>query len=1448
MFPLGRHDAFQTLELPDPLSNRDKDLRLLESKLAEAACGKLVTVCISGEDGIGKSSLVQTFTGRLTRETTYCLTARFESTATPHSPLASVVRQLVRLILSEERETINHRASRLLQSLGNEVSALTAAFPETEQLLGSHGAAPLLDQAESEYRLYRVLGKFLRICCATGPVVVLFLDDLHYAEATQLSLLHHILSSAQIDCLLFLGAFRKHDAALNGPLQNFLRALTVTNPHVHRLPLGPLQLPEIAELLSTILIRNRREIGELAARCFEKTGGNPYYLRQFLAAANRNGHIIFSHAAQRWEWDIAGINTSLLTRNRAEAVKKKIPALTAATNELLRTAAALGDSCSLELVAAILGHHPEREMAQLFREGLMFTAEDEKTLAPTLNFAHARIREEALLPLSLDERSAIRLRAGRHLLHTLSPEEYDLRLKEIAGYFTGNDVRLVASRTERLEIARVQLDAGKQKMVGENYPGAHQSFLTGIAALPGDSWETDHNLAVLLHTETCESGLLIGDIVAIDRSFHEVCANVTDHSDLFRIYRLRIKSLKAQGKPEKAVATAVAILKLMGTPLPDTPSQPQCLVPLITTWLRLLPYTDERLTTLPAMTDPLSLATIGFLREAATAAYTCKPTLLPFLAAHAIRLTLRHGQCQESYLIGYLAYGFLLCGLSARTINEGYRFGQLALHYENTVTKTVKPNQAMFAYYNFICHWKGHIRDTLPPLRQAMHDHFEKSNLESTAHTAFFVCARHYLIGTNLSRLATRIDEHLELVRSLDQQVAGLRLGLIGAAVAALRGNTADPAIFSGKYFDETTELQRCLHTGDHTTRGIAMVLKLAHAVLFQDNARALRFSDQARPYLKNLTASAFLPIFYFYDSLARLALYQEQGPMERLRTRLTVSRQQRRMKGWARLAPQNYAHKYLLVEAESKRVLSQGERAMELYDNAIHLAHEHQYTNEEALAYEFAARFYNDRKKTHIARLYLREARYCYYRWGASAKINRLDNNDLDSSVLLPWRETSTSLALGEGASRLDMLTVIKASRILSSEMILDELLMKMMRIMLESGGAQKGALIFKEDGEWLIKVWGNTSRKAIITLTRVPVNTQNIAPTSIINYVAHTQKEVVLDDACKDGGFTNDGYVLAHRPRAILCMPIVHQGEIFSILYLENNLAPGTFPPDRQELLQLLGVQSAISLKNALLFEELERTVDKLNEEIEKGQNTQRQLLHAEKLSALGRLSASIAHEFGNPLMGVKYLLDDFHKRAGINPGDRKLLELGLEECDRMRALIGDLQRLNKPSSGKKSRTDIHPLIEHVLLFQKKHFSANRIKLQTAFDSDLPQVEIIVDQITQVLFNLTMNAVDAMAKDGGILTIITRRNENDMVIEIGDTGIGITDEDREQIFEPFFSTKKEEDGTGLGLSISYGIAHHHGGSLSFVSQPGNGTIFTLTLPFPLENQEAATPENIRN
>lgn len=1458
-FEPGEYDVSYTLNLPSHLYQRDEQLQMLRAGLENAAGGSVEIFVVSGPSGVGKSSLIHMFKKSLTWNESYFLRAEFEPIIpnTPYTAISWALRQLIRQVLSESATSITRWKTCLQQALKDEGGVLRETVPELEHLLGPQEAVADLGPKESERRFIRIFRKFFQVCCQIGPPLILFLDDLHRADAASLMLLEQILCSSDISRLMFIGTCAEAATVSENPLQHLLLSLSAKKLNVRKIVLDNLQPSEIENLLSLTLALAKEDVTDLAGICFQKTGGNPFYLRQFLSSINREGCLFYSPGSQRWQWDAASVQNSHSTENIAHLVIQRMGSLPQATCELLKTASCLGDTFSLQLLTTLHEYRLEESVTALryaLEQGVILTSADAgKATAgdSCYHFAHAHIRQAIRSRLNQGEQTDIRFRAGKHLLSTLPEEDYDRRINEIASHLNSG-IQHITSRVERLEIARVNLEAGQKAKHTGDYSAARAYIRAGLHILPERSWQTEYSLTLELFIEGCETAFLCGAYSEVEKYFQTVCTEATGIYDKCRVYSVRVKALKAQSLPEHAVSACLEILSMLGVRIPAQPGMLRILSSLIFTQIRLMRYSQSRLLALPQIENRKVHTIMGFLHAIETAAYSVNPRLLPLLSAHAIRLSLKHGNGPESSIIGYLTHGFLLCSLSGRYINQGYRFGQLALQLQEQLNKGVLTGQTAYVYSSFISHWKEHVVNTLTPLTLGLTDCLECGDRDSAANVACSISFRHYLLGTNLDRIRAEIDEHHELVRQLSQQVPLIRLKIFGQAVANLRGENEDPTVLKGQYYNEDEHLADHLASGDYTSYCLAVLVKMMHAVLFNDYRQAIIHSDRARRCLSSLTASVFIPVYHFYDSLARLACYDQLNTAQRLRTRLVVHKNQRKMRRWAHHAPQNYSHKYSLVEAERERVRGNTERAMEWYDHAIHLAREHGYQQEEALAYEFAARFYNSRRKAHIARPYMREAHYCYYSWGATAKVRQLDSLNWATSpdiagsspVTLGTTPLTNTLIPGEGGSRLDMLTVIKASRILSSEMVLDELLKKMMRIMLESGGAQRGFLIFKENDGWVIKVRGSTYRSSIVTLTNTPVASQNIASTAIINYVIHAAMDVVLNDACKEGTFTNDSYIIKKKPRSVLCMPIIHQGEIFCILYLENNLATGAFPPDRQELLHLLGTQAAISLKNSRLFEDLEGAVGRLNSEVEKRRSTQLQLLHAEKLTALGRLSASIAHEFGNPLMGVKYLLDDFHQRKDISDDDRRLLELGLEECRRMKQLIQNLQRLNEPSTGKLTRIDMHQLIENVLFFQKKYFSSNRIRLKKQYDHSIPKVKVIVDQITQVLFNLTMNAVDAMHEEGGVLTITTRPQEYGLVVYITDTGTGIPYADQERIFEPFYSTKKEEDGTGLGLSISYGIAKHHGGNLSFTSRPGKGTTFTLFLPGSPETAIGLTRE----
>jgi PAS domain S-box-containing protein len=226
--------------------------------------------------------------------------------------------------------------------------------------------------------------------------------------------------------------------------------------------------------------------------------------------------------------------------------------------------------------------------------------------------------------------------------------------------------------------------------------------------------------------------------------------------------------------------------------------------------------------------------------------------------------------------------------------------------------------------------------------------------------------------------------------------------------------------------------------------------------------------------------------------------------------------------------------------------------------------------------------------------------------------------------------------------------------------------------------------------------------------------------------------------------------------------------------------------------------------------LNQELELRVEQRTREL---QETQKQYLHAEKLSAIGKLSASIAHEFNNPLQGILTILKGLKKRAILGAEDRVLLDAAIGESDRIKELIRGLQEFNRPSSGRKVPMDVHKALESMLLLHKSDFKGKRITVECHYAERLPPILAVPDQIKQVFLNLLTNAADACRLPGGVITVGTRHEGNRVAITISDTGIGIKPEEMDLIFQPFYTTKPEIKGTGLGLSVSYGIVENHGG-----------------------------------
>jgi PAS domain S-box-containing protein len=306
-----------------------------------------------------------------------------------------------------------------------------------------------------------------------------------------------------------------------------------------------------------------------------------------------------------------------------------------------------------------------------------------------------------------------------------------------------------------------------------------------------------------------------------------------------------------------------------------------------------------------------------------------------------------------------------------------------------------------------------------------------------------------------------------------------------------------------------------------------------------------------------------------------------------------------------------------------------------------------------------------------------------------------------------------------------------------------------------------------------------------------------------------------------------------------SVALIPLHLGAERLGLIQL-NDRKKGQFNLETITLLERLAGYLAVALakfraeeKLQALKEDLEIIVEKRTLEL---QETQKQYLHAEKLSAIGMLSASIAHEFNNPLQSVTTILKGIEQYVPLEEKEAELVELALQECQRMKYLILTLQDFNQPSSGRKTLTDIHNSLDAIMLLQKSDFKNKQISVVQNYAKNLPQIMAVSDQIKQVFLNLLTNAADACHTCGGVITVSTWQENDRVAVAIKDTGVGIKPEVMEHIFQPFFTTKPEVKGTGLGLSVSYGIIKKHLGEFRIESEPGRGSTFTILLPIKAE------------
>ncbi|MEH2386701.1 MAG: PAS domain-containing protein [Nostoc sp.] len=682
--------------------------------------------------------------------------------------------------------------------------------------------------------------------------------------------------------------------------------------------------------------------------------------------------------------------------------------------------------------------------------------------------------------------------------------------------------------------------------------------------------------------------------------------------DIVKVYEVKIQTDIAQNQLLKAINTGLQVLQQLGISFPEKPTQSDIQLELDTIISRFDNKPIQDLIQLPEMAKPEKLAAMQILSRITLAAHHAAPDFVSLLVFKQVNLSIQYGNTFVSPF-AYANFGLSLCGMVGN-IEAGYEFGQLALRLLPHLKIHSLKARTLFMVTNFIIHWKEHIRETSKPFLEAYQSGLENGDLEFAAYCAFTYCLQLFIVGKELMEVEHEMATYCEAIHQIKQTTSLTWTQIFQQSVLNLMGCSVNPSRLVGESYNEENRLPH--HEIDAVILFLVHLNKLILCYLFSEYVQASENAAIAESHVIRVIATPLIPLHYFYSSLARLATYSGSSAQAQEEILKKVAVSQKQMKQWAAYAPMNYLHKYYLVEAETARVLGQLLEAEEFYEQAIQGARDNEYLQEEALAYELAAKHYLARGREKIAQTYMKEAHYCYERWGASAKVKDLETRypqlfpQSSGMAYVPIHKTS-GITSNHSPIAFDLAAVMKASLAISSEIELDKLLSCLMKILIENAGAQRGFLILENSGEWVIEASGELNEGENVYTTQVlqSIPTANNLPESIINYVIHTHECVILNDATREGNFINEPYIQHNQTQSILCLPMLNQGKLVGVLYLENKLAAGAFTPERfskgdatrSQVLNLLSTQAAIAIKNAKLYSKLRASESKMAQFLE-------------------------------------------------------------------------------------------------------------------------------------------------------------------------------------------------------------------------------------------------------
>jgi len=1558
-FEPAAEDNVKNLAVTHRLFGRAEEYQaLLDAFERNAQQSAAELIFVSGYSGAGKSELVRSVHRATAQTSALFASGKLEQYGqnAPYAPLMQAIRSLFRRILGESDSELEHWREALHEAVGQQGKLILSFVPELELVLGAQPDVSDLPPMEAQRRFHALITRLLSVFATAEHPLILFFDDVHWFDDATLNFIANFVANVEIKHVLLICAYRDNEVDRSPKFKTFLKTLPSAGAHVTTLAVGPLNIEDVVALLADALHCGTAHIYPLAAVVHEKTGGNPFFIKQLLLTLVDHELIAYDGMAGRWTWDLNRIGEYESSDNVVDLMVARLSRLPPEAQAVLKLLAFMGrrlDGATLMRIDRTGGAALEQRLHTAIEAGLILS--DRTGFA----FAHDRVQEAAYALTAPAERGFEHARIARILIEDFDGQATQKSAFDIANHIeraqTAHALRGLDS-FQTAVFARICVQAARQAKEAIAIQSA-LSYLGVAQTLLDASGEDDvQSIAYQIGVLRVQCHIMNADFDAAGTEIEKLLCQDLSVVARVSVYKLKVDMHQHLSDYEAAVDTALEGMKLFGTYLPRHPNDGDVETAFNHINASLTTRPIASLADLPLLNDEAIESEMNLLASVYAPASFVNERLGFLHLCHMVQLTIDHGiTAASAHCLSW--FGVYIAEFFGR-YEDGFEFSRLGHTLVEERGFNTVATSALVAL-DTVAVWTQPLPYVLKCARDAFESARPSGDLTMSCYACNHIVSDLLTMGAPLDQVDREIDFGLSFARRVRFKDVEDILELQKRYVHSLTGGPGLPGNF-GVVVDGCMRFDADLiGTQMATLRFWIWLLKGVSCYFHGEYQNASYCLAEAGELTWATPAHIHLLDYHFFTALnlAKACTGKDAAADTVARIEPHIVR----LRTWAQLNPATFRDKLLLVEGEVARINGSPLAAMALYEQAATAAYESGFNHGNALAHELALVCCEANGLYSAARHHRRRAVDSYARWGAMAKVAQLERDARPARISIePLVASRPSIEIADAQQQFDLVSAMKSSQALSEEIVLDKLIRTLVTLAIVHAGAQRGTLVLLNGNMPIVEASGRDAPDGVqVTLGRAPLTPEDL-PASVFHTALRTRKPVVLEDAQSDPRFSFDVGFSNRSVRSVCCLPLVKQGNVVGALYLENSLAAGVFTESRTSVLELLASQAAISLETARLYAELlaenkrrqetevalrmseealslgqrigrsgsyiwnsktgERywskelynvldfpmeggspgtraiqdrihpeDVGAYRENVERAarhrisfrqkfriiatdgaikhlevlgepsgatnfvgivtdftdrhttelalQNAKTELAKASRASTMGELAASIAHEINQPLASivsnasasVRWLnrpVPDIPEALG---GLRDIVKDGKRAADIIRAL----QSLAKETKPSFEPTYVDQVVREVFELTAVEIEQRSLIVRHDLCADRAVIADRV-QLQQVLFNLVMNAADAMSHLDArqrLLSVTSCIDDRGrVVVSVQDNGSGIKEEIASRIFEAFFTTK--QTGMGMGLAICKSIIEAHGGSLTAGPAYPRGTVFVFSLP----------------